>query len=163
VENFYDHAEIVPVRGFEGARYVEIPITEVGPVPKLLGHLIPDWNWLSGATLKIGVAHGTANAKRVMEDIKRGGKFSECHFIEFMACPGGCLGGGGQPIPTNQKIREARARAIYEEDRAYAVRKSHENPAIVRIYQEFLTDGPCGHHSHELLHTHYTPRGKYIP
>ncbi len=163
VENFYDHAEIVPVRGFEGMRYVEIPITEVGPVPKILAHLVPDWNWLKGATLKVGVAHGTANAKRVMEDIKRGGKFSECHFIEFMACPGGCLGGGGQPIPTNQKIREARARAIYDEDRAYEVRKSHENPAIVRIYQEFLTDGPCGHRSHELLHTHYTPRGKYIP
>jgi NADH-quinone oxidoreductase subunit G/[NiFe] hydrogenase diaphorase moiety small subunit len=163
VEDFYEHAEIVPVRGFEGARYVEIPITEVGPVPKLLSHLVPDWNWLRGATLKVGVAHGTANAKRIMEDIKRGGRFSECHFIEFMACPGGCLGGGGQPIPTNQKIREARARAIYAEDRAYEVRKSHDNPAIVRIYQEFLTDGPCGHHSHELLHTHYTPRGKYIP
>jgi iron only hydrogenase large subunit-like protein len=80
-----------------------------------------------------------------------------------MACPGGCLGGGGQPIPTSPSIRAARAKAIYGEDRAYSVRKSHENPAILGVYKEFLTDGPAGHKSHELLHTHYTPRGKYIP
>ncbi|HNQ21585.1 MAG TPA: NADH-dependent [FeFe] hydrogenase, group A6 [Phycisphaerae bacterium] len=163
VENFYEHAEILPVRGFEGVRYVEIPITAVGPVPDLVKHLVPDWNWLKGATLKVGVCHGTANAKKVMEDIKAGGKFSECHFIEFMACPGGCLGGGGQPIPTTPAIRAARAKAIYSEDRAYTVRKSHENPVIQHIYKEFLTDGPCGHVSHKLLHTHYTARGKYIP
>jgi len=162
VENLYEHAEIKPVRGFEGVRYVEIPIPHVGPVPDLLKPLVSDWNWLKGAVLKVGVAHGTANAKRVMEDIKAGGKFSECHFIEFMACPGGCLGGGGQPIPTSAEIRAARAKAIYAEDRSYEVRKSHENPAVVRIYREFLTDGPCGHMSHKLLHTHYTPRGKYI-
>ena len=162
VENLYDHADIIPVRGFEGIRYVEITVPEVGPVPDILKHLVPDWNWLKGATLKVGVAHGTANAKRVMEDIKAGGKFSECHFIEFMACPGGCLGGGGMPIPTSPEIRAARARAIYAEDRAYEVRKSHENPAVLKIYSEFLTDGPCGHLSHHLLHTHYTPRGKYI-
>ena len=108
------------------------------------------------------MGHGTANAKKVMEDIKAGGRFSQCHFIEFMACPGGCLGGGGQPIPTSPAIRAARAKAIYAEDRAYAVRKSHENPAVLRIYSEFLTDGPCGHKSHKLLHTTYTPRGKYI-
>jgi NADH-quinone oxidoreductase subunit G/[NiFe] hydrogenase diaphorase moiety small subunit len=167
VENFYDHADIIPVRGFEGCRYVELQIPkEVGPVPKLIQHLVPDWNWLKGATLKIGVAHGTANAKKVMEDIKAGGKFSQCHFIEFMACPGGCLGGGGQPIPTSPAIRAARAKAIYQEDAAYGeagrARKSHENPAVLRLYNEFLTDGPCGHKSHHLLHTHYTPRGKYI-
>ena len=81
---------------------------------------MPDWDWLKGATLKVAVAHGTANAKKVMEDIKAGGKFSECHFIEFMACPGGCLGGGGQPIPTSPEIRAARAKAIYAEDDAYA-------------------------------------------
>jgi len=162
VENFFDHAEIVPLRGFEGIRYAEIPIAEVGPVPELLKGLVDDWNWLKGATLKVAVAHGTAYAKKVMEDIRAGGKFSECHFIEFMACPGGCLGGGGQPIPTSPAIRAARAQAIYSEDRAYDVRKSHENPAIVRLYNEFLTDGPGGHISHKLLHTHYTPRGKFI-
>ncbi len=162
VENFFDHADIIPVRGFEGIKYAEIPIKEVGPVPDLLKGLVANWDWLKGATLKVGVCHGTANAKRVLEDIKAGGKFSECHFIEFMACPGGCLGGGGQPIPTTPEIRAARARAIYSEDAAYDVRKSHENPAITQIYGEFLTDGPCGHKSHKLLHTHYTPRGKYI-
>ena len=162
IENLFDHAEVIPVRGFEGVRYAELPITEVGPVPALVAHLFPDWNWLKGATLKVAVAHGTANAKRVMEDIKAGGKLSQCHFIEFMACPGGCLGGGGQPIPTSPQIRAARAKAIYDEDRAYSIRKSHENPALLRLYAEFLTDGPCGHRSHELLHTHYTPRGKYI-
>jgi iron-only hydrogenase group A len=162
VESLFDHAEVIPLRGFEGVRYAELPIAEVGPVPPLVAHLFDDWNWLKGVTLKVAVAHGTANAKRVMEDIKAGGKLSECHFIEFMACPGGCLGGGGQPIPTSPQIRAARAKAIYDEDRSYTVRKSHENPALLRLYAEFLTDGPCGHRSHELLHTHYTPRGKYI-
>jgi NADH-quinone oxidoreductase subunit G/[NiFe] hydrogenase diaphorase moiety small subunit len=120
------------------------------------------WDWLAGATVKVAIAHGTANAKRVIEDIKAGGPLSECHFIEFMACPGGCLGGGGMPIPTSPEIRAARAKAIYAEDAAYNIRKSHENPAVAKLYQEFLTDGPCGHTAHHLLHTHYTPRGKYI-
>ncbi len=131
-------------------------------MPDLLKPLLNDWEWLKGATVKLAVAHGTANARKVMEDIKAGGKFSECHFIEFMACPGGCLGGGGQPIPTTPAIREARAKAIYAEDKAYEVRKSYENPAIAKIYSEFLTDGPTGHKAHKLLHTHYTERGKYI-
>jgi len=162
VENIFANAEITAVRGFEGIKYAELPITEVGPVPKLISHLVPDWNWLNGATLKIAVVHGTANAKKVMDDIKAGGKFSECHFIEFMACPGGCLGGGGQPIPTTPEIRKLRAKAIYDEDKSLPVRKSHENRHVVDIYNEFLTDGPCGHISHKLLHTHYVKRGKYI-
>lgn len=162
VEDLFEHADIIPVRGFEGIRFMELPIKNVGPVPDLLKHLVDDWSWLEGVTLKVAVAHGTANAKKVMDDIKAGGHCSECHFIEFMACPGGCLGGGGQPIPTSPAIREARAKAIYSEDAAYEIRKSHENPAITKIYSEFLTDGPCGHKSHELLHTGYTPRGKYI-
>ena len=162
VEDLYEHADILPVRGFEGVRYAEVPVTHVGPVPDILKPLVPDWEWLKGATLKVAVAHGTANARKVMEDIKKGGHFSECHFIEFMACPGGCLGGGGQPIPTNATIRAARARAIYAEDKAYTVRKSYENPAVANIYEEFLTDGPCGHKSHKLLHTEYVARGKYI-
>jgi NADH-quinone oxidoreductase subunit G/[NiFe] hydrogenase diaphorase moiety small subunit len=162
VEDLFEHADIIPVRGFEGIRFMEIPIKKTGPVPALLAHLVDDWSWLEGATLKVAVAHGTANAKRVMEDIKAGGRCSECHFIEFMACPGGCLGGGGQPIPTSPAIREARAKAIYAEDTACEIRKSHENPAITKIYGEFLTDGPGSPASHQLLHTHYMPRGKYI-
>jgi NADH-quinone oxidoreductase subunit G/[NiFe] hydrogenase diaphorase moiety small subunit len=162
VENVFTHADVIPVRGFDGIRYAELPVTEVGPVPGLLAHLFDDWEWLQGATLKVGVCHGTANAKKVMEDIKAGGRFSQCHFIEFMACPGGCLGGGGQPGPTSPSIRAARARAIYAEDSGSKIRKSHENPAIAAVYEKFLTDGPCGHKSHKLLHTHYTARGKYI-
>lgn len=162
IENIFANADITPVRGFEGIKYAELPIKEVGPVPKLIAHLVPDWNWLKGATLKIAVVHGTANAKKVMDDIKAGGKFSECHFIEFMACPGGCIGGGGQPIPTTPEIRKLRAKAIYDEDKSLPVRKSHENRHVVEIYDEFLTDGPCGHLSHKLLHTHYVKRGKYI-
>ena len=163
VEKLFDHANIVPVRGFDGVKYVELPITAVNPeVPAIIRHLIPSFDFLKGATLKVAVAHGTANARRVMEDIKAGGKFSECHFIEFMGCPGGCIGGGGQPIPTSPEIRAARARAIYEEDAECAVRKSHENPAVLKLYSEFFTEGPCGHLSHKLLHTHYTARGKHI-
>jgi len=162
-EDVFAKDNIIPLRGFEGIKYMEIPIGDkVGPVPDLLKKLVPDWDWLKGATLKIAVAHGTANAKKIMEDIKAGGKFSECHFIEFMACPGGCLGGGGQPIPTTPEIRKKRAEAIYAEDESSEIRKSHENPHVQKIYEEFLTDGPCGHKSHELLHTDYVKRGRYI-
>ncbi|UCH65909.1 MAG: iron hydrogenase small subunit [Ignavibacterium sp.] len=161
-EDLFDNARVTPVRGFEGIRYLEIPIADVGPVPEILKDLIPDFEWLKGAVLKVAVAHGTANAKKIMEDIKAGGKFSECHFIEFMACPGGCLGGGGQPIPTNEEIRNKRANAIYTEEESLPVRKSHENENVTTLYDKFLTEGPCGHLSHKLLHTHYTKRGKYI-
>ncbi len=162
VEDLFEHADIIPVRGFEGIRFMELPINKTGPVPDLLKHLVDDWSWLEGATLKVAVAHGTANAKRVMEDIKAGGRCSECHFIEFMACPGGCIGGGGQPTPTSPAIRAARAKAIYAEDTASEIRKSHENPAIAKLYNEFFTDGPASPLAHKLLHTTYTPRGKYI-
>jgi len=162
VENVFENANILPVRGFDGIKYAELPIETVGSVPEILKNLIPDFEWLKGVTLKIAVAHGTANAKKIMEDIEAGGKFSECHFIEFMGCPGGCLGGGGQPIPTNEKIRMKRAEAIYKEEEGLPIRKSHENPHVNYIYEKFLTDGPCSQKSHELLHTHYTPRGKYI-
>jgi iron-only hydrogenase group A len=162
VETYFAHADLVPVRGMEGVRKAEITVPKIGPVPDILKHLVPNWDWLKGATLKVAIAHGTANARLVMENIKAGGELASFHFIEFMGCPGGCLGGGGQPIPTSPEIRAARAKAIYAEDSAYAIRKSHENPAVLKIYKEFLTDGPCGHLSHELLHTHYTPRGKFI-
>lgn len=162
VENFFDHADILPVRGIEGARLAEIEIKEVGPVPDLFKPLMSDWEWLRGVTLRVGVVHGSANARKVMEDIKAGGPFSKCHFIEFMACEGGCLGGGGQPIPTNAEIRAKRAKAIYQIDADYEVRKSHENPVVLQLYREFLTDGPCGHIAHHHLHTHYTARGKFM-
>ncbi len=160
IESVFEQGNILPVRGFDGVRMAELPITKVGPVPEILKPLVPNWEWLKGATLKVAIAHGTANAKKVLEDIKAGGPLSECHFIEFMACPGGCLGGGGMPIPTNEEIRAARARAIYAEDEASEVRKSHLNQAVLKLYDKFLTEGPCGHKSHKLLHTDYTARGK---
>ncbi len=167
VETLFEHADIIPLRGFEGIRFAEIRIPDqIGPVPPLLQHIARDWEWLRGVTLRVAVAHGTANAKKVMEDIKAGGECGKCHFIEFMACPGGCLGGGGQPTPANADTRAARARAIYAEDATYGeagkVRKSHENPAVLRLYDEYLTDGPCGRLSHKLLHTHYTWRGSFL-
>ena len=158
VESLFDHADIKPVRGFDGVRMAEIKIEKVGPVPAILSHLVPDFEWLKGATLRVGLAHGTVNAIRVMKDIQDGGPLSTCHFIEFMACPGGCLGGGGQPIPTDRDIRAARAKALYSEDATYVVRKSHENEDVLRIYREFFKEGPCSHKSHELLHTHYKER-----
>jgi NADH-quinone oxidoreductase subunit G/[NiFe] hydrogenase diaphorase moiety small subunit len=167
-EQVFSDANVIPVRGFEGIKYMEIAIPQLGPVPALFNSLIKKgklgatWDWLKGATLKVAVAHGTANARRLMDDIKAGGKFAQCHFIEIMACPGGCLGGGGQPIPTSPSIRAARAKAIYGEDMGLALRKSHENPHVIKLYEEFLTDGPCGEQSHKYLHTHYTPRGDYL-
>lgn len=165
-EEYFTHADVLPVRGFDGVRLVEVTIDQVGPVPDLIAHLVPFLEWLRGATLRLAVAHGTANAHRILDDIRAGGEFSRCHFIEFMACPGGCLGGGGQPIPTSAEIRAARARAIYAEDASYGLqgrpRKSHENPAVLRLYRELLTEGPGGRTAHHLLHTRYTERGEFV-
>jgi NADP-reducing hydrogenase subunit HndD len=94
----------------------------------------------------------------VIAAIKSGVK--QYHFVEVMTCPGGCIGGGGQPRFTTNEIRQARMGAIYREDEGKKLRKSHENPAVQELYADFLGDGPCGHHSHELLHTSYTPRDK---
>jgi NADH-quinone oxidoreductase subunit G/[NiFe] hydrogenase diaphorase moiety small subunit/NADP-reducing hydrogenase subunit HndD len=77
-----------------------------------------------------------------------------------MACPGGCLGGGGQPIPTSPEIRAKRAEAIYAEDEGMPVRKSHLNPEVIKIYKDFLIT-PLGEKSHHLLHTKYTPRNRF--
>jgi NADH-quinone oxidoreductase subunit G/[NiFe] hydrogenase diaphorase moiety small subunit len=167
-EQVFSDANVIPVRGFDGVKYMEIKVPQTGPMLDLFqplikkGRLGKDWSWLGGATLKVAVAHGTANARKVMDDIKAGGRFAGCHFIEFMACPGGCLGGGGQPIPTSPSIRAARAKAIYAEDMGLPIRKSHENPHVLKLYEEFLTDGPCGEESHRYLHTHYTARGDYL-
>ena len=147
----FKNLRITPVRGTEGIRVAELPIKKA----------VRQWKFLQGATLKVMVGHGTANAKKIMDMLCKG-ELNDYHFIEIMACPGGCLGGGGQPIPTSPAIRAARAKAIYAEDEGLPVRKSHDNPIIKQIYKEFLTDGPCGHLSHKLLHTSYIPRGKWI-
>ena len=115
---------------------------------------------VAGMDVKVAVAHGTANAAKLLDAIKAGEK--TYHFIEIMGCPGGCVTGGGQPIVdarTRYFIdpKAVRAAATYDEDEAMTIRKSHENPAIKKIYEEFLGE-PCGHKSHELLHTHYVDR-----
>ncbi len=162
IETVFDAGEIKVVRGFERIKYAELTIDKVGEVPELLKPYFDDFNFLKGVTLKVAVCHGTANAKKVLEDIESGGKFSECHFIEFMACPGGCLGGGGQPIPTNEEIRKARAQAIYGEDKNSTIKKSYKNPAVIELYEKFLKDGPGGQSAHKLLHTKYIKRGKTL-
>ncbi|MFP4459236.1 MAG: NADH-dependent [FeFe] hydrogenase, group A6 [Candidatus Zixiibacteriota bacterium] len=147
----FEKLDITPVRGMEGFRTAELTIEDP----------VDDWKFLDGATLKVGVAHGLSNARMVLEGL-RDGTLEGYHFIEFMACPGGCLGGGGQPIPTTPEIREKRAQAIYSEDHNMTYRKSHENPTVQKFYEEFIPEGPCSHKSHVLLHTHYKKRGEKI-
>ncbi len=143
----FKNLNIVPVRGMEGVKSASIKIENCKD----------EWKFLDGVTLNVAIAHGLKNADEVMSSMEKNG--SEFHFIEVMACPGGCIGGGGQPIPTNMEIREKRMAAIYEEDTNMNIRKSHENPEVDRIYKDFLGE-PLGHLSHKLLHTSYTPRNK---
>jgi NADH-quinone oxidoreductase subunit G/[NiFe] hydrogenase diaphorase moiety small subunit/NADP-reducing hydrogenase subunit HndD len=144
----FDNLNIAPVRGMDGVREASIVIEGA----------TDEWKFLEGAELKTVVAHGLTNAEKVMQAVKDGK--ADWHFIEIMACPGGCLGGGGQPIPTTPEIRQKRADAIYEEDTHMKIRKSHENPEIQAIYKEFLGE-PLGEKSHHLLHTHYKERQRY--
>lgn len=123
------------VRGLEGIKTAEIDI--------------------DGLKLKVAVANAMSNARVLLDEIEKGR--SPHAFIEIMTCPGGCLGGGGQPIPTDDTIRQKRMEAIYEEDRHKPLRKSHENPAVQALYREFLGE-PLGGLSHHLLHTHYHQR-----
>lgn len=115
-------------------------------------------------TIKVMVAHGGSNIRKVMDDL-RAGKLDDVHFIELMACSGGCVNGGGQPIVSaqdkmNVDIRVERAKALYHEDKdVLGLRKSHENPSIKKLYDEFL-EKPNSHKAHELLHTTYTARPK---
>ena len=106
-----------------------------------------------GLPLNIGIAHGLANARKLLNEVRAGR--SKYHAIEIMACPGGCIGGGGQPYHFgNSEILMKRAASLYSEDDRKVIRKSHENPHILKLYDEFLGN-PLGHKSHELLHTTY--------
>jgi iron only hydrogenase large subunit-like protein len=136
---------VKPIAGLAGVKEAAVEITET----------VPEWDFLKGATLKVAVAHGLGNARKVIERIRAGE--AEYHFVEVMACPGGCIGGGGPPRLTTDAVRKARIRAIYKEDEGKQLRKSHENPEIKQIYEEFLGT-PLGEKSHHLLHTHYTKR-----
>lgn len=144
----FRNLDIHPVRGMEMIREATLPIENP----------LPDWNFLDGVDLKVAVAYGTANAQKLMSKVKDG--TADYHFIEIMTCPGGCLGGGGQPLPVTPEIREARAKAIYEEDKALPLRKSHENPSVIKLYEDFLGE-PNSELAHELLHTKYIKRGRY--
>ncbi len=144
----FKNLDITPVRGMEGVREATIKIEKP----------LEEWAFLDGVELKCAVAHGLVNAKLVMDAVKSGeGNY---HFIEFMACPGGCLGGGGQPIPTNPEIRKKRAEAIYAEDSGMPIRKSHNNPEVAKIYEDFLGEA-LGEKSHHLLHTKYIKRERF--
>ncbi len=113
-----------------------------------------------GLPINIGIAHGLGNARKLLEEIKAGK--SRYHAIEIMACPGGCIGGGGQPyIHGDTSILKARQKALYSEDSGKELRKSHENPDIIRLYEEFL-ERPMSEKSHHLLHTQYFDRKKEI-
>ncbi len=118
---------------------------------------------LNGTPISVAVAHSTGAASKLLDMVKAGEK--NYTFIEVMGCPGGCVNGGGQPIvsPEDRVKKDPkvlRAKALYSEDEAKTIRKSHENPSIQKLYAEFLGE-PNSHKAHELLHTHYTARPKY--
>ena len=143
-----ENLHIKPLAGLQGIKEASLKLEQV----------LPAWSFLEGVELKVAVAHTLSNAAILLDRIKKGE--AQYHFVEVMTCPGGCIGGGGQPRFTSDEKRKARIQAIYKEDEGKALRKSHENPDIKKLYEEFLTDGPCGHKSHKLLHTHYIDRTK---
>lgn len=151
------------VPGFEGCRIAEVQLPDrMASVPELLQGRFSDFDWLRGATLKVGVVHGLGAIGRVMAAWEAGkSPFADCHFIEFMACQAGCISGGGQPVPVDEQIRSARAAGLRSEDLQYGQaglpRKSHENPAVLRVYGEWLKEGPGLGLAHDLLHTKYQP------
>ena len=141
----FDGLHVNQLGGLQGVKELSFTVTGT----------LPEWSFLEGVTMELAVAHGLGNARQVMESIKSGAK--HYHFVEIMTCPGGCIGGGGQPRLTTNKVRQARISAIYKEDEGKKLRKSHDNPKIKQIYGEFLLT-PLGEKSHHLLHTGYTKR-----
>ena len=118
---------------------------------------------IAGKDIKVVAASGLANAREIMEEIKSGK--ADYQFVEIMACPGGCVMGGGQPIKNSKirreiDVRKLRADALYSIDEKSVIRKSHENPVVKQVYTEYLEE-PGGYRSHKLLHTHYVERPKY--
>ncbi|MDP4179877.1 MAG: NADH-dependent [FeFe] hydrogenase, group A6 [Bacillota bacterium] len=133
-----EQVDFVQLRGLDGIREATVKINDMD--------------------VKIGVAHGLGNARKLLEAIREGK--ADYHAIEIMACPGGCIGGGGQPYHHGDvEIIKKRAAAIYREDKGKAKRKSHENQDVIKLYKEFLGEF-YGDKAHELLHTHYTKREK---
>ncbi len=137
--------ELNPVRGLEGIKEATLRVEGAAD----------EWSFLEGQELSVAVAHGLSNAAELLKRIESGQ--AAYHFVEIMCCPGGCIGGGGQPRPTTNAIREARIRALYAEDEGKPLRGSHMNPAVQALYREFLQQ-PGSSKAHTLLHTHYTAR-----
>jgi len=141
----FDQLHVTPIVGLDRIKTADLTFADVKP----------EYAFLEGVTAKVAVTSGLAGAAILLEEI-RDGK-SPYHFIEVMGCPGGCISGGGQPRLTTDDVRKKRMQAIYREDEGKAMRKSHENPDIIKLYEDFLGE-PLGHASHELLHTSYTQR-----
>ncbi len=141
----FEKLHVQPITGFDQIKTADITIEEP----------LDEFKFLDGFTVKVAVTNGLKGANILMDQIAKGE--SPYHFIEVMGCPGGCISGGGQPRPSTAEIRQKRLEAIYREDEGKQLRKSHENPFVQVLYQEFL-EYPLGHKSHELLHTHYTER-----
>jgi NADP-reducing hydrogenase subunit HndD len=141
----FENLHVTALAGLEGIKVAEIKIEGAKP----------EWNFLEGVTARVAVAHTLANAERVIRKVQSGEE--SLHFVEVMTCPGGCIGGGGQPRMTTNEVRKARIGAIYREDEGKSLRKSHENPEVIQLYREFL-GAPLGERSHHLLHTEYVSR-----
>jgi iron only hydrogenase large subunit-like protein len=141
VENLH----IKEVAGLEGIKEASLTISGA----------VPDWAFLEGVEVKVAVAHGLSNAGTLMTELREGRR--SYHFVEIMTCPGGCIGGGGQPRFTDDAVRKARIQAIYREDEGRELRASHHNPGVAQLYAEFL-GSPLGEKSHHLLHTHYSKK-----
>lgn len=138
---------LAPVEGLTGIKEASLKVTGT----------VPEWSFLEGVEVKVAVAHGLANAAQLLDNMREGK--ASYHFIEIMTCPGGCIGGGGQPRYTDDSVRLARINAIYKEDAGKKLRKSHTNPQVKALYDEFLKK-PLGEKSHHLLHTRYKERSK---
>jgi len=140
----FENLHVTPIAGLKGIKEAAVKIEGA----------VSDWSFLEGVTVKVAVAHGLGNARQLIERIKGG---EEYHFVEVMTCPGGCIGGGGQPRLTTDEVRQARIAAIYKEDEGKQIRKSHNNPEVQAIYEQYLKK-PLGEKSHHLLHTKYVAR-----
>ena len=142
-----DDLHVTPVAGLQGIKEAAVTIEDA----------LPAWSFLNGVEAKVAVAHGLGNAGKLLDSVKAGE--AAYHFVEVMTCPGGCIGGGGQPRFTTDEIRNKRIKAVYKEDEGKELRKSHDNPDIKAIYEEYLKE-PLGEKSHHLLHTKYEKRSK---
>ena len=144
----FENLHVTPIVGFNQVKEAAITFTKT----------LPEYSYLEGVTARIAVTSGLAGARKLLKQIEKGE--SPYHFIEVMGCPGGCIMGGGQPRSKDPDIKKKRLSAMYTEDERKVLRKSHHNRFVQELYKNFLGEAG-GHLSHELLHTHYVPRGVY--